>query len=81
MCPLQRSALATMTAAIDAACAHAQQQQRDINRMITPEVKQQMVGGARSPPACLIEGCEFAPEVITCLITPDGQAADGAWCT
>ncbi|KAF5841612.1 hypothetical protein DUNSADRAFT_12068 [Dunaliella salina] len=32
-----------MASAVDGACEHANKQQRDINRLITPEVKQQML--------------------------------------
>eukprot|EP00967_Tisochrysis_lutea_P130664 scaffold226352_cov21-Tisochrysis_lutea.AAC.1 len=32
-----------MATAVDGACEHANKQQRDINRLITPEIKQQMV--------------------------------------
>jgi len=39
----QRSSLATMATAVDGACEHANKQQRDINRLITPEIKQQML--------------------------------------
>ena len=41
---LQNGTIAKLTNAIDAAKAHAQKMQRNVNREITPSVQAQMVG-------------------------------------